>query len=74
MKTTFAPQAIKTALDTLSMNGIFTAISKITGKDYTYKVKQSEWNDKTYTHVYVENGYMEFKHIGTFFAGSIFKK
>ena len=74
MKTLIQPQAIKTALETLAMNGVFTAVSKITGKDFTYKVKQSEFNDKNYTHVYVENGYLEFKHIGTYFNGKIYKK
>ena len=73
MKTLIQPQAIKTALETLAMNGVFTAVSKITGKDFTYKVKQSEFNDKNYTHVYVENGYLEFKHIGTYFNGKIYK-
>jgi hypothetical protein len=73
-KVAINPETIKTALLTESMNGVFTAISKITGKDFTYKVKQSEFNGRTYTHVFVEQGYLEFKHIGTYFNGKVFKK
>jgi hypothetical protein len=74
MKNPIQPQVIKTALETLSMNGVFTAISKITGKDFTYKIKQSEFKGRNYTHVFVEQGYLEFKHIGMFANGTIIKK
>ena len=73
-KVAISPETIKTALLTDSMNGVFTAVSKITGKDFTYKVKQSEFNSRIYTHVFVEQNYLDFKHIGTFFNGKVFKK
>lgn len=74
MKTAINPQAIKTALESNTMNGIFTAQSKVTGKDFTYKIKQSEFKGRIYTHVFIENNYLEFKHIGIFENGKIIKK
>ena len=54
--------------------GIFTIKSKATGKDFTYKIKRSEFKNRWYTHIFVEQHYMEFKHIGTYFNGKIFKR
>lgn len=52
----------------------FTVRSKATGKDFTFKINRSEWNEKWYTHVKVETGYMEFTYLGSYFNGAIFKK
>lgn len=43
----------------------FTVQSKKTGKDYTFKIKRSEFLGRLLTHVYVEQGYLEFAHLGT---------
>ena len=52
----------------------FTVVSNKTGKDYTYKIVRSEFNDKWFTHVKVETGHMQFKRLGTYFKGKIFNK
>jgi len=52
----------------------FTVVSNKTGKDYTYKIVRSEYNNKWFTHVKVETGYMKFKRLGTYFNGKIFNK
>lgn len=53
----------------------FTIKSNKTGKDYTFKVKQSMYNGYPFMHVYVEQGYLKFKHLGFFSnRGTIIKK
>ena len=52
----------------------FTVVSNKTGKDYTYKIVRSEFNNQWYTHVKVETGYLQFKRLGTYFNGKIFNK
>ncbi len=52
----------------------FTVKSKNTGKDYTFSIRRSLYNDRWYTHVNVEKGYMNFVRIGTYFNGSITNK
>ena len=52
----------------------FTAKSLATNKDYTFKVSRSLYNNAWYTHVYVEQGYQQFKRLGTYFAGKIIDK
>jgi hypothetical protein len=51
----------------------FTVKSKRTGKDYTYKIKRSEYNGVWYTHIYVETNYLKFTHLGVYFNGIITK-
>lgn len=51
----------------------FTIQSRKTGKDFTFRVSRSEFNDKWYTHVWVEKNYLEFYHIGTYFRGNVYK-
>ena len=51
----------------------FTVKSKRTGKDYTYKIKRSEYNGVWYTHIYVETTYLKFTHLGVYFNGIITK-
>lgn len=52
----------------------FVIKSLTTGKDYTYTITRSKFNDKWYTHISVETGYLNFKRIGTYFNGKIYNK
>jgi hypothetical protein len=52
----------------------FTIKSLKTGKDYTYAICRSEFKGKWYTHVKVENNYLEFKRLGSYFNGKIYQK
>lgn len=54
--------------------GTFVVKSLGTGKEYTYMITRSKFNDKWYTHISVETGYMEFKRIGTYFKGKMYNK
>jgi hypothetical protein len=69
-------EALKNVISNEKNNkgGIFTIKSKATGKDFTYKIKRSEFKGIWYTHIFVEQHYLEFKHIGTYFRGRIYKK
>lgn len=51
----------------------FTAKSKATGKEYTFKVSSSSFKEKLYIHVYVETQYLDFKHLGTYRSGKLWK-
>jgi hypothetical protein len=53
---------------------IFTLKSLKTGKDYTYQISRSEFKGTWYTHIKVENNYMEFKRIGHYFKGNLYNK
>ena len=52
----------------------FTVRSKVTGKDFTFKINRSEFNGKFYTHVKVEKEYLNFVYLGSYFNGGMFKK
>ena len=52
----------------------FTATSLRTGKDFTFKIARKEFQGKWYTHLYVETEYLQFKHLGTYFGGKVWKK
>lgn len=52
----------------------FTIKSLASGKDYTYAINRSFFNGKWYTHIKVEQGYMQFKRIGSYFKGKIYDK
>ena len=49
----------------------FTIKSLASGKDYTYKVSRSEFKGKWYTHVKVEQQYLDFKRLGSYMNGVI---
>lgn len=53
---------------------IFTVKSLKTKKDYTYKISRAKYNDKWYTHVKCESGYLNFKYLGSYFKGKLYKK
>jgi hypothetical protein len=52
----------------------FTVRSVKTGKDYTYKIKRTEFGGKWYTHIYVEVRYLEFKYLGVYKNGHLYYK
>lgn len=76
MKTLKRPiETITTLLksDGTFKGGAFTVRSKKTGKDLTYKIRKKEWQGGLYIHCYVETQYLEFKYIGTYKNGKLFK-
>jgi hypothetical protein len=54
--------------------GRFTLKSIKTGKEFTYSISRSEFKGNWYTHVKVENNYLEFKRVGSYFNGRITNK
>lgn len=52
----------------------FTVKSLETGKDYTFKLVKTLFNNQHYLNVYVETQYLEFKHLGVYKKGKILKK
>ncbi len=60
--------------DTQSNGGEFTALSKKTGKDYTYKVSRKKFNERWYTHIKVEVGYLDWLYLGFFKEGKVVRK
>ena len=49
----------------------FTVKSRVTGKDYTFKISRSQFNERWYTHIKVEVRYQEWKRLGTFIDGTV---
>lgn len=47
--------------------------SRRTGKDYTFKISRSEWHEKWYTHIWIEQTYDHYAHMGTYYLGRIWK-
>lgn len=60
--------------ETRNNGAAFTIKSKATGKDFTYLISRSEFQGKWYTHVKVEEGYLNFRRLGTYFRGAITNK
>jgi len=54
--------------------GRFTLKSIASGKEFTYSISRSEFKGTWYTHVKVENNYLEFRRIGTYRNGKITNK
>ena len=52
----------------------FTAKSRLTNIEYTFKVSRSKFKDVWYTHVYVETRYQEFVRLGCYHNGRITNK
>jgi len=52
----------------------FTLKSLKTGKDFTFAISRSFFNNTWYTHVSVETGYLSFTRLGSYFNGKIFNK
>ena len=52
----------------------FTVVSHATGKDYTFKISRSSFNGRFYTHVKVETQYQEYKYLGSYYRGKIYRK
>jgi len=47
--------------------------SRKTEKDYTFKISRSEWQENWYTHIWIEQTYNHYTHMGTFREGVIIK-
>lgn len=57
------------------LNGApFTIRSKKTGKDYTFKISQIPFMGKNYLHIKVETEYLNFRYMGYYREGLIFRK
>lgn len=54
--------------------GEFTVRSLRTGKDFTYKINRSKWQERFFTHVKVEVGYLQWRYLGTYKAGKITRR
>jgi hypothetical protein len=52
----------------------FTVVSKKTGKDFTYKISKSKFQGRFYTHVRIEQGYLNFNYLGMYANGSLWRK
>ena len=52
----------------------FTILSKASGTDFTFLISRSLYNGNWYTHVKVEQGYLNFRYLGAYFCGRITKK
>ena len=76
MKTLISPSTIQLLLkDTKQSNGApITVKSKVSGKDYTFKLARKIFNDRDYLHVKVETQYLDFKYLGYYRNGKIIKK
>jgi len=53
---------------------IFTIKSLKTNKDFTYRISRKLFNDKWFTFVKVEMGYLNFNYLGSYFKGNLYNK
>ncbi len=61
--------------DTKESNGApITVKSKVSGKDYTFKLARKYFKEREYLHVNVETQYFDFKYLGYYRNGEIVKK
>lgn len=60
--------------NTTLKGGAFTVKSNKSGTEYTYRINTKPFNGREYTHVYIEQEYLKFKHLGTYRNGSLWKK
>lgn len=69
------PESLNQVLRSTKRNkgGNLTVLSKASKKEFTYRIARSEFKDKWYTQVYVETQYLQFRHLGVFKEGGIFK-
>ena len=76
MKSLISPSAIQILLNDKkeSKGAPITVKSKVTGKDYTFKLARKFFNDRDYLHVKVETQYLDFKYLGYYRNGKIIKK
>lgn len=74
MEKTFKPENLKYLFREKRNKGSeFTVKSLATNKDYSFKISRKEYKGQWYTHVYVEMGYLHFKHIGIFYNNHVRK-
>jgi hypothetical protein len=69
------PESLTQVLKSTKKNkgGNLTVLSKATNKEFTYRIARSEFKEKWYTQVYVETQYLQFRHLGVYREGGIFK-
>lgn len=60
--------------DKESKGGEFTALSRKSGKDFTYKVSRKKFNEVWYTHIKVEIGYLQWQYLGFFKDNKVVRK
>jgi hypothetical protein len=54
-------------------SSMFTIKSRKTQKDFTFKLVKKTFHDKQYLHIYVEVNYMQFKYVGFYWEGKIYR-
>lgn len=73
MKHLVDPSALLTVIKSEKNNtgADFTAVSLLTGKDYTFKITRKSYNGNWYTNVSVERGYQNYLYLGSYWNGNI---
>jgi hypothetical protein len=76
MKSIIPPQSLEMVLrDSKESNGApITVRSKVSGKDYTFKLARKFFKENEYLHIKVETQYLDFKYLGHYKNGNILKK
>jgi hypothetical protein len=76
MKAKLNPAALSSILtgESKAHGAAFTVKSKLTGKDYTFKVSRAEYKSRWYSHVSVEQEYLKFIYLGFFADSKIIRK
>ena len=69
----FKPESLNVVLvsTTKSSGAEFTAVSRRTNKEYTFKIARKEYPTGWFTLVSVETGYLNFKYLGVYKNGQI---
>jgi hypothetical protein len=72
----FNPHALASLVtgETRVSGAPFTVRSKVTGKDYTFRIARVPYNGRWYSHVNVETGYLNFQYLGFYTEGRILRK
>jgi len=76
MKHSIKPQALESVINAEKQNigADFTIKSRQTGTEYTYKISRKLFKNTWYTFVYVEQGYQNYRFLGSYFLGRIYNK
>jgi len=76
MKHLLHPSALLTVITAEKNNSgaDFTAVSLVTGKEYTFNIARKEYNGKWYTYVKVEREYQNYLYLGFYANGNVIFK
>lgn len=76
MKSLISPSTIQILLNDKkeSKGAPITVKSKVSGKDYTFKLARKFFKERDYLHIKVETQYLDFKYLGYYRDGKIIKK